>query len=225
MPNLRTTALLTLVLLAPACGDDGGGATQDSTGDPNATTGAATGATDPTDTADTDTTASTDESATVAPTTTTDGSTSTGTVEPDTDTDADTSTGGPPPDPCAGLAAPEPASAIDWGELFHDIRDQRYAFDLEGHDVEGVDDNSWSLFIDNLGPEEPIVGSLMGLEIIASEQVGMSESGTVGTATIEIVEITADCVTGRISDVVTEQPTMWIGSELPGGFVIGRRAL
>ena len=225
MPTLRTTALLALVLLAPACGDNGGSATHEATGDPAATTDADTGATDPTEAADTDTTVSTDESTTVAPTTTTDDSTSTGTVEPDTDTDTDPTTGGPPPDPCEGLTPPEPASAVDGGELFHDIRGQRYALDLQGYKVQDVDDNSWDVYVNDLGPDEPTVGTIMGLEISASETLGMSEGGTTGTATLEIVAITPDCVTGRISDVVTEQPTMWIETELPGGFVIGRRAL
>lgn len=217
MPTLRTTAL-TLLLLAPACGDNGGSATQDSSGAPDATTGTTTGTTAPTE--NTDTTASTDD--TVTPTTTTDDSTSTGTVEPDTDTDT---TSGPPPDPCDGLTPPEPASAVDGGELFHDIADQRYAFTLEGYNIDDVSSNSWDVFIDNLGPDEPTVGTLMGLEIIANERVGMLGTGTSGTATLEIVSITPDCVTGRVSDLVTDDPTMWITNELPGGFVIGRRAL
>lgn len=75
-----------------------------------------------------------------------------------------------------------------------------------------------------LGAEEPVPGTFMMHEIYAEALLGESGIGGPGTATLELLTVTPECVTGRISEVVLDDEILFVNEELAGGFVATRRS-
>ena len=53
---------------------------------------------------------------------------------------------------------------------------------------------------------------------------GVAGHDASGTATLELIVVTPECVLGRIGEVV-QGPDQFIDQELPGGFLAGRNTL
>lgn len=228
-PRVYTTLLcLSLVTCGPGGGGDtSGGTAGTSTGATG--TDASTAGEGPTEAAST----GTDGGMTLASTGTTAVVSSTSeagetTIEPvtgtDTQSDEDTlapTDSEPMVGPCDGLVAPDPANMfIDRIEVVHDLVDSRFVLSVDRY----FDDNSWWLFFE-LGPDEPVVGALPGLEYVGETILGEAGGGAAGTATVEFLEVTDECVVGRITEVMETEDMMWIMEQLPGGFVATRRSV
>lgn len=225
MPSLRTfTTLLCLSLLASACGpgDDGtGGATEPSTETASATESVeSTGSAGATEGATTS-----GGTTTLEPTGSTGDDTSTGgtTIDPGTETDTDEpviTTGEPMAGPCDDLVAPDPANTFfDFAELVHVLEEPDHYFTISGSDG----GNSWDVTFFGLGAEDPAPGVWPMHMVIGEEWVGEAGSGVNGTATLELITVTPECVTGRISELVVDNEVLFVDKELPGGFVATRR--
>ncbi|MFZ6185549.1 hypothetical protein [Nannocystis pusilla] len=216
MTHQRTSTLaLTFSLLAAACSSTSAGTDSDGTG-----TATETSATD-TD-GDTSTTTTTEASSTPTSTST---STSTGDSETDPDptaatavdseTDSDSTTG--EPDPCAEWVVPEPANKFHpTAFIRHVPAESRYVFDFHAFDP----DNSVEVTVE-LGAEEPVVGA-QSLAFTAVAYLDVQPIYLDGTATIEIAELSEECFSARISDIVEPQDNGILAEQLPGG-VVGRR--
>lgn len=224
MTALRSfSTLLCLSLLASACGPgDGGtgGATEPATETASQPESGSTGSAGATEGA------STSGDTTLAPTGSSGGETSTGgaTVDPGTETDTDEpviTTGEPMPGPCDDLVPPDPANKFyDFAELVHVLEDQNHYFTMRGYDG----DNSWDVVFFDLGAEEPAPGVWPMHVVLGEELLGEAGGGVNGTATLELISVTPECVTGRISDLVLDYEVWFVHEELPGGFVATRRA-
>ncbi len=241
MLSLRTSTsllCLSLSLLAPACGNggndgdggDGANTTSDAT---TATTGTSltegvdsTDSLDPTDSPDPTEAGSsgTDGSSTLEPTGI-DGSSSTGDTTTGSATEADTeadTTGEPVAGPCDDLIAPDPANAfIDFAEVVHSVKNNNHYFNLGAFDG----DNSWDVIFFDLGNAEPVPGTFVKHEIVGDELLGEAGGGVNGTATLELLTVTPECVTGRVSELALDGEVYFVDEELEGGFVATRRSV
>ena len=124
--------------------------------------------------------------------------------------------------PCDDLIAPDPANAfLDYAELVHSLADMDHYFRLGADDG----DNSWDVTFFQLGAEEPVPGTFMMHEILAEALLGESGGSVPGTATLELLTVTPERVTGRISEVVLDGEIYIVDEELAGDFVATRRSV
>jgi hypothetical protein len=209
---------LSCSLLAPACGPGGGGDSDspDTTTDSSSTeTAAQTESTQsPTEAGST-----TETGGTVDPsgTPTSEGGTETAaTTTLDTDgPDETTTTGEAMPGPCDDVPVPEPANKFKpLVFLKHVTADSRFYLDFNAADI---DHNSMRLTIE-LGGEEPVVG-VHELSFSGEVLIGEAPRGASGTATIELVTLTEECVAGIVSEVVAVDDDEQVLKFFPGGFV------
>ncbi|MDC0668672.1 hypothetical protein [Nannocystis radixulma] len=209
---------LSCSLLAPACGPGGGGDSDspDTTTDSGSTeTAGQTGSTQsPTEAGSTTETGSTTDA---SGTPTSEGGTeTTATTTLDTDgPDETTTTGEAMPGPCDDVPAPDPANKFKpLVFLKHVTADSRFYLDFNAADI---NQNSVRLTIE-FGSEEPAVG-VHEVSFTGEVWIGESGGGASGTATIELVTLTEECVAGIVSEVVAVEDDEQVLNLFPGGFV------
>lgn len=142
------------------------------------------------------------------------------TGEAGTDTgEPEGTTMGAEPGECGGVAIPEPVNGfIAPSFLDHQVDAQAFSLTLR---TEG--DSHWVATF-QLGASEPVVGTQMGLEVTGDDVVGRGSSGFIGTVTLELLAVTETCVVGLVSDVVIEgEATDILVKQMAGGFFAERR--
>ena len=128
-------------------------------------------------------------------------------------------TGEPKPLECAGVAVPEPVNTVVSMVWLVHIPDDKYYISFSTPWCNEC--NSMDLSF-KLGPHDPVVGTVPGLEYFGEFWLGEGGSSIAGTATIEWVALGPDCAVGRVSEVLEDSNEQYVLDALPGGFFATR---